>query len=909
MPLPLLRISPMLLLSFVYLSFMLFTIIVGLLSKQSSSFVIKQTTQRQRQVRIFSATTTRIMMSTTTNPPSASIEPPVARRDEDGYILAGKLNPTDYQGRYLGGGATVAIAYSKEQKSSSTPLLRQSIGNTEPLLDPPIQIKEPYGWMRDESRTNPEVLNHLDKENQYTEQLTSHLDELRSKLYEDMKAGIKETDHTVPSPRSSDGYLYYSRTFAGKSYKSFCRAPISNNDSWMDDMKLWNGNAESLVLPGEVTYLDVNLLAEGQKYCATGAIRISPPASNEDIYCGNSKIGDNRKLAYTVDFSGNEVTELYVQDLKTGEIIDHDPTIECYGAVQWGADDKTLFYITMDDQKRPYRFYKRIIGSNKADELLYQEDDELFWVHFTKSFDNKYIFVTSGSKETSETHYLDLSMDPTSTALQCVAKRRKKVLYSVSHRAGDWYITTNVDGTPNMRLMICPAVANSEQQWKDMMVVIDDNSSGSSDDGKDGQLVPLFDGGYDRSITGLTSFQSHSVATGREKGLPQVYIIAHNDDEGDNVNSFPDSSHIVKEFHQLTFDEDAYDVGLGSNLDCSAESVVVAYNSLITPLSHIKIPLNNPTDRSARTVLKEQDVPGYDKSLYACERVTVPSRECGEGGTVQIPVSIVYRKDVMEKVMKNGETVPTHLYGYGSYGACMEASFRTTRRALLDRGMVYVIAHIRGGGEMGRQWYEEPDGAKYLCKKNTFNDFVDVARWLINGTTNGDGDQNRRQITTSNQLSCEGRSAGGLLIGASMNQDPSLFKAALLGVPFVDVVPTMIDASIPLTIVEWEEWGNPNEEKYHQYMMDYSPINNVQQGATYPACLLTGGLHDPRVQYWEPTKFASEIRHQSNKEFRKGPVCLKIDMTAGHFSASDRYKYLKELAFDYAFLLDQLGLA
>jgi len=194
-------------------------------------------------------------------------------------------------------------------------------------------------------------------------------------------------------------------------------------------------------------------------------------------------------------------------------------------------------------------------------------------------------------------------------------------------------------------------------------------------------------------------------------------------------------------------------------------------------------------------------------------------------------------------------------------------------------------------------------------KKNTFNDFVDVARWLINGTTNGDGDQNRRQITTSNQLSCEGRSAGGLLIGASMNQDPSLFKAALLGVPFVDVVPTMIDASIPLTIVEWEEWGNPNEEKYHQYMMDYSPINNVQQGATYPACLLTGGLHDPRVQYWEPTKFASEIRHQSNKEFRKGPVCLKIDMTAGHFSASDRYKYLKELAFDYAFLLDQLGLA
>ena len=256
----------------------------------------------------------------------------------------------------------------------------------------------------------------------------------------------------------------------------------------------------------------------------------------------------------------------------------------------------------------------------------------------------------------------------------------------------------------------------------------------------------------------------------------------------------------------------------------------------------------------------------------------------------------------MDKVIKNGETVPTHLYGYGSYSACMEASFRTTRRALLDRGMVYVIANVRGGGEMGRQWYEEPNGAKYLCKKNTFNDFVDVARWL----TTDDG-ENRKKITTPSSLSCEGRSAGGLLIGASINQEPELFKAALLGVPFVDVVPTMIDASIPLTVVEWAEWGNPNEEKYHQYMMDYSPINNVQQGKTYPSCLLTGGLHDPRVQYWEPAKFAAEIRHQSNPT-ESGPCCIKIDMDAGHFSASDRYKYLRELAFDYAFLLDQLGL-
>eukprot|EP00532_Pseudo-nitzschia_australis_P000037 CAMPEP_0168204060 /NCGR_PEP_ID=MMETSP0139_2-20121125/25194_1 /TAXON_ID=44445 /ORGANISM="Pseudo-nitzschia australis, Strain 10249 10 AB" /LENGTH=770 /DNA_ID=CAMNT_0008129969 /DNA_START=273 /DNA_END=2585 /DNA_ORIENTATION=- len=764
------------------------------------------------------------------------IQPPVARRDEDGYILAGKLRPTDK-------------SYWADAEQTK-PLIRQSIGSKEPLLDPPIAISDPYGWMRDETRTVPEVLDHLRNENEYTEQLTSHLGGLREELYQEMVAGIKETDHTVPSPRS-DGFLYYSRTFAGKSYKSFCRAPLSENEDWVETCKSWDGSAESPVLNGEVTYLDVNALAEGQTYCSTGQVRPSP--------------GGSKFLAYTVDFSGNEVTQLYVKDIASGEVVDHDPNLECYGAVQWGADDKTLFYLKMDDQKRPYQLYRRIIGSDQPDELLYQEDDELYWVGLSKSFDGKYIFVSSGSKETSETHFLDL--EDANAKLQCVAKRRKKVLYYVSHRAGHWYINTNVGGSPNMKLMVSKAVAESEEQWQDL---------------KDGNGQQLFDGGYDRSISGITSFQSHSVATGREGGLPQVWVIAY--DGKDSVN--------VKDFVQLKFDEDAFDVGLGANLDCTSDSVVVAYDSLVTPLSYIRIPLDAPTDPEARTILKEQEVPGYDKAQYACERITVASRD----GETEIPVSIVYRSDVMEKV-KNGETVPTHLYGYGSYSACMEASFRTTRRTLLDRGMVYVIAHVRGGGEMGRQWYEEPKGAKYLCKKNTFNDFVDVGRWLTED----------RKITTSEQLSCEGRSAGGLLIGASVNQDPELFKAALLGVPFVDVVPTMIDASIPLTVVEWEEWGNPNEEKYHQYMMEYSPINNVQKGAKYPSCLLTGGLHDPRVQYWEPSKFAAEIRHQSDSA-TSGPCCIKIDMAAGHFSASDRYKYLKELAFDYAFLLDQLGL-
>jgi len=702
-------------------------------------------------------------------------QPPVARREEGRYVLAGLLREGD-------------VGYAD---SKGKPLIRQS--GPEPLLDPPVKVSDPYGWLRDEKREVEEVLEHLRAENAYTQALTSHLDGLRGDLYEEMLSGIKETDHTVPTPKGD--YLYYSRTFEGKSYKSLCRAPLpkGGRQAWIEQAKEWDGTKEAPILEGESAYLDVNALAEGKPYCSTGQVRTSPS--------GNF-------VAYTVDFSGDEVCALYVKDIESGEIVDHDEKLECYGALQWGADDKTLFYLKFDDQKRPFQLYRRIIGSNEPDELLYQDDDELYWVGLSKSFDDRFIFVSSRSKETSEVHYLDLA-DPRAK-LQCVAKRRDKVLYSVRHRAGSWYITTNVGGTPNMRLMMSKAVANSEGFWTDV---------------KDQSGTVMFDGGYDRSISGVTSFESHSVATGRQGGLPQVWVISYDSAKSSEVTDFV----------QLTFTEDAYDVGMGSNLECNADNFVISYDSLVTPPSSISIPLTSPTDLSVRTTLKEQEVPGYDKSQYVSERTTVKSRD----GSTEIPVSIVARTDVMEKV-KAGETVPTHLYGYGSYGACMEASFRTTRRTLLDRGMVYVIAHVRGGGEMGRQWYEEPNGAKYLCKKNTWYDFVDVAKNLIFD----------RKMTTPEQLSCEGRSAGGLLIGAAINEAPELFKFALMGVPFVDVVCTMIDASIPLTVVEWKEWGNPNEVKYHQYMMEYSPVNNVREGLKYPSCLLTGGLHDPRVQYW-----------------------------------------------------------
>lgn len=533
----------------------------------------------------------------------------------------------------------------------------------------------------------------------------------------------------------------------------------------------------------------------------------------------------------------------------------------------------------------------------------------------------KYLFISTDSSETSEALYIDLKSSDdaesgSTTTVNMISKRRKKVLYEVEHRDGLFYISTNLDGTPNMRLMTAPVQPNNEDLWQDVLTETGDK---------------LFDGGLTRALSDITPFRDHIVASGREGGLPRVWVV------GDITSK--NNTTQVNSVVQLEFTENPYDVGLGANYEFNSDVLLVGYDSLVTPTSTIQIPLLEPQNIEKRKILKKKNVLGYDPSLYQSERTWVTSRD----GKTEIPVSLVYRKDTLEKNEgKDKQPVPTHLYGYGSYGSNIEADFRMTRLPLLDRGVVYVIAHVRGGGEMGRQWYEEPNGAKYLCKKNTFNDFVDVASWLIND----------RKITSPEMLSCEGRSAGGLLIGASINQAPELFKVAILGVPFVDVINTMIDSTIPLTACEWEEWGNPNEEKFFDYISSYSPMENVKTGAKYPACLLTGGLHDPRVQvrfhslffemhnslsfslfillptqltnillinyiiiiqlylqqqqYWEPTKFAAALRHGQNQE--SGPVCLKLEMSAGHFSASDRYKYLKELAFDYAFLLDQLDL-
>jgi len=762
---------------------------------------------------------------------ATKIQPPVARREGDRTILAGKLPPTH---------------------PLASKLIRQSETSTNALLDPPRPIPDPYGWLRDSKRKDEAVLKHLKQENEYTEAVTSHLQPLREKLYAEMIGSIQETDYTTPSMKGGK-YWYYTRTMKGQSYTIYCRAPYAGED---DLSFVWDGSIAAPVLAGEEQFLDVNAVAKDQTYCSVSSVSLSH---------------SQKFLAYTVDVTGDEIYGLRVVNLDTGETVCSDDSLEYAGNVVWGADENTVFVITMDETQRPYRVYRRLLDGSKGDELLFQQDDPQFWTGVGRSSDDRYLFIETASSETSEVHYLDLKEE--GAALTCVATQRKKVLYDVDHWNGHWIVTSNVGGTQNMRLMVC-AVGEDASQWRDVTV--------ASEDGGD---VTLFDGGPARALDGVSPFEKYLVASGRYGGIPGVWVL----DMAGGAETFR-----VRKSTQLTFEEDAYDVGVGVNYNYDSERLALYYDSQTTPLQSLEISMGAPNDAEVRNVRKAKNVPGYVKAEYDCQRVTVTSRD----GTTEIPVSFVYRRDVMDRHLESGETVPVHLDGYGSYGMCCEADFSATRLTLLNRGVVYALAHIRGGGEMGRQWYEEPNGGKYLCKENTFNDFVDVARWFVED----------KKLTTPDQLSIEGRSAGGLLVGAAINQAPELFKCAILGVPFVDVVATMTDSSIPLTTNEWEEWGNPNEEKFLDYMLGYSPVNNVRKGVKYPSVLLTGGLHDPRVAYWEPAKLAAELRHAQGGGDME-PVCLKIDMTAGHFSASDRYKYLKELSFDYAFLLDRLGLS
>ena len=575
----------------------------------------------------------------------------------------------------------------------------------------------------------------------------------------------------------------------------------------------------------EQVILDGNELAKGHAFFSIGDTDISD---------------DGRWLAYTTDTTGFRQYTLRIKDLETGETLPGE--VERVGSVVWAADNRTLFYTVEDEQqKRQFQLWRHTLGSQHSyDELAYQDDDERFNVGVGRTRDGKYLVVESASHTTTESRVLAADQPNGSFAL--ISERHDQHEYSIDHRNGLWFIRTNDCGR-NFRLVTAPVATPGRTHWT--------------------ELTPHRS---DVMLEEIDLFAGFFIACEREDGLPRL-----------RVWTFKDDSPQAAKTAEIAFPEPAYSAHPHINRIFETNTFRYGYQSLVTPSSVYEYDVAQKSPR----LLKQLEIPGgFDRTLYASERVHATAPD-----GVQVPVSLVYRKDKRKKGWN-----PLYVYGYGSYGYSLPIGFSSNRLSLLDRGVVMAYAHIRGGGDLGEPWH---DAGKMLLKRNTFTDFIASVEHL---TAAGYGDASRVAI--------EGGSAGGLLMGAVANMRPDLFRAVVSHVPFVDVMNTMLDASLPLTVPEYEEWGDPNDEKYFQYMLSYSPYDNLN-AASYPAMLVKTSLHDSQVMYWEPAKYVAKLRTLKTDN---NPLLLETNMQAGHGGASGRYDYLKEIALDYAFLLRELGI-
>ena len=541
---------------------------------------------------------------------------------------------------------------------------------------------------------------------------------------------------------------------------------------------------------------------------------------------------DGNLLAYSLDPTGYREYVLHVRDLRTGQDLpDH---AERTYSIVWAADNKTIFYTAANDAKRQYRLYRHTLGDPASkDTLLKEEKDEMFDLDVERTLSGEWILITSDSKTSDEVWTISAT-DPTAEA-RLVEPRTKDLKYYLDHRGDSFYIRTN-DAGINYRIVKAPANAPQRKNWV--------------------EVVPYRKPVY---ITGFDVFANHLVATEREGGLTQLEILDLRDGKS----------------HRIAFPEPAYTTGPSQNREFFTNVFRYTYTSLITPNSTYDYDMNT----HQQTLLKRVEVPNYDPSQYTSERVFATAKD-----GVKVPISLVYRKDV-----KPHGVNPLWLYSYGSYGSSTNAAFSSSRLSLLDRGFVYAMAHIRGGGEMGKQWHES---GRMMTKKNTFTDFIAAAEYLVS-----------EKYTSKDKLVISGGSAGGLLMGAVTNMRPDLFKVVVAYVPFVDVMNTMLDPSLPLTTQEYIEWGNPNEKAAYNYMKSYDPYSNVTK-KRYPTMLVRTSINDSQVGFWEGSKWVAKLR--ANKT-DNNPLLLKVNMGAGHGGASGRYDALKDLAMDYAFVLTQLA--
>eukprot|EP00405_Crypthecodinium_cohnii_P010259 CAMPEP_0206431540 /NCGR_PEP_ID=MMETSP0324_2-20121206/7423_1 /ASSEMBLY_ACC=CAM_ASM_000836 /TAXON_ID=2866 /ORGANISM="Crypthecodinium cohnii, Strain Seligo" /LENGTH=951 /DNA_ID=CAMNT_0053897483 /DNA_START=139 /DNA_END=2991 /DNA_ORIENTATION=- len=741
----------------------------------------------------------------------------------------------------------------------------------EDAMDPPIQRMDPYAWMRcSGDEVSSEVKALLEEENRYADASTQHLSKLSETLYHEMLGHQRETDDSLLTEYAG-GYAYFSRHIAGKSYQLHFRRKREQDGSWGE---------EELVLDENEIAIDEET-GEKRPYCSVS---------------GPEPSADHRLYIYGTDFAGNDSYTLqllqrggssssssgnsnsknngdFELDRPMSESLLTDAFMEIEstdGSVIWSPDCKSFFYLELDSEFRAFRLRQHILGKDPTgedDPCLFEERDRKFSVGMSQTSCSRFLVLTSCSAQTSEDYLLDLgtgctARGPASAAdLIRVSKREFKHSYSVDHRDGVLYILTNKDGYKDSKLcrtMLALLPDSPAKDWEDVWTPPEGTQ-----------------------LQNLCCFKDFLALTGREHGQCRIYVHSYQEPNSppSHAIEFPDalSTGTVHTPRGAQASVAAFSAGLDQNRLFDTKVLRYNFSSFVEPGLVYEYDVHSREHRLLRTTV----VPNFDSEKYRAERITTSQRK--------VPISLVFRLDIHPAGLAGGP-FPLLLTGYGAYGCCQDPDFDGNCLSLLDRGVIYAVVHVRGGGELGEQWHEEGKG---LQVKNRFADFVEAAETLVS-----------LRVTAPDRLAAWGTSSGGLLVTASMNLRPDLFRAVLLEVPFCDALNTMSDPTIPLTCGEWEEVGNPNERTQFYYMLEYSPYDNLQMQA-YPAAFVTASLHDAMVGYWEPLKFVSKLRALKLDE---RPVLLRTNFHAGHGASSDRYENTKEAALHFAFLLDQLGL-
>jgi len=673
-----------------------------------------------------------------------------------------------------------------------------------------VTITDDYAWLKDEkwqevlrdpSLLDPGIRAYLEAENAYAEEKLGPTQTLQKVLVAEMRGRIKEDDSGVPTPDGPFAYLWKFRE--GGQHQLIGRTPRDG---------------------GELqTILDGDALAKQSPYFKFGGTRHSP---------------DHRLEAWSADLLGSEFYTVRVRRWDTGEDLP-DTLSETSGSVVWGRDGSFFFYVRVDENHRPLKVYRHVLGTAQADDVLVYEEKDVGWfTRIGESASGRFCIVSGGDHDTTEQWLIDLSSPDAEPRL--IAPREKGVRYSVADRGDELFILTNEGGAIDFRIVTAPLAAPQRANWR--------------------ELVPHRPGTY---ILDIELFAGHLVRLERANALPSIVI----------------RDLATGEEHAISFDETAYALDMVGGYEFDTTTLRFVYSSMKTPSEVYDYDMAT----RQRILRKRQVIPsGHDPADYVTTRITATAHDGAE-----VRVSILHRRDLV----RDGRA-PLLLYGYGSYGMSMPASFSANRLSLVDRGFVYAIAHIRGGSDQGWSWYLDGKREK---KTNTFDDFVAAGRALIEA-----------KYTSAGRIVGHGGSAGGMLMGAVANRAPELFAGIIAEVPFVDVLATMLDDKLPLTPPEWPEWGNPiTDEDAFNYIRSYSPYDNVT-AQRYPAILAMAGLTDPRVTYWEPAKWVARLRATMTGG---GPVILHTNMGAGHGGASGRFSRLDEVAMAYAFALDTVGLA